>query len=501
MSTYIKGAVCGTDNCPSRLWRIINGQRTCQYGHVMEGGAEFNDEEDGGTTMGVIKKRLNLTTNATGSFQSSLRNSQSQFVSQSGTQDKKLYGSEAKMLFLKCFQHVLKAQCNWLIANQYSPPEFLDVVKLLWMTYLKKLTSNDDEDLTTNTSTNSCDHGLPQRLNLSMTSSIAFLYLACIHMRIPAYPSDFIHWICSMNMPYFRSSQLLLANWRKQLPTYYLRILDGGKAPCNAQIYHKTVSIASKIDFKSKFNSDMSLNSLLIRAIMFSALPPEFYFYTKVLIDLVDCSKSFNMPDHNGSHISRPHLYPEVRIISYLIITVNWVLSEHHSDFNLHAWLYRPTSKSSMLLRMACNPSSQLSLVLSQHADSYLDWFQHSFLPMYADSASTSLDHLLYKRKLYSIIPLHLPDSTSSALPSFPASYIDQLQSVYSNLTDEDPTVPRNTDSALLAAVHSRLLQDLASEFALDPQQLTHAVHIVHNRSLAVLKSLDLHAHPHHQKP
>lgn len=79
MSTFIRGPICGTDNCPSRLWRIIDGRRTCQYGHVMEGDVEFNDDEDdlNGLGAGVITRRLNLTTNATGSFQSSqLTNSQ-----------------------------------------------------------------------------------------------------------------------------------------------------------------------------------------------------------------------------------------------------------------------------------------------------------------------------------------------------------------------------------------------------------------------------------------
>ena len=74
MSTYIRGPVCGVSNCPSRLWRIIDGRRTCQYGHVMEGDVEFNNEEDE-VNAGVVTRRLNLTTSATGNFQSSLSGS------------------------------------------------------------------------------------------------------------------------------------------------------------------------------------------------------------------------------------------------------------------------------------------------------------------------------------------------------------------------------------------------------------------------------------------
>lgn len=84
MFTFIRGPVCGTDNCPSRLWRIIDGRRTCRYGHVMDGDIEFNNDEDdvGGNAMagvassGVVTRRLNLTTNAVGGFQASLDPSQ-----------------------------------------------------------------------------------------------------------------------------------------------------------------------------------------------------------------------------------------------------------------------------------------------------------------------------------------------------------------------------------------------------------------------------------------
>lgn len=90
MSTYIRGPVCGVDNCPSRLWRVINGRRTCQYGHVMEGDVEFNDDDDNVNVMSTMTRRMNLTTNAVGSFQSNLSMSQLQESQTSKHQSKKL---------------------------------------------------------------------------------------------------------------------------------------------------------------------------------------------------------------------------------------------------------------------------------------------------------------------------------------------------------------------------------------------------------------------------
>ena len=139
MSTYIKGPICGVDNCRSRLWRIIDGRRTCQYGHVMEGDVEFNDDEDDVNAMGVVTRRLNLTTNATGNFQSSLSLSQSQRSTLGSNKTEKIYGKDGRLLFIKCFQYILRKQTEWLIEKENFPNSYSDLVKLIWTMHLKHI--------------------------------------------------------------------------------------------------------------------------------------------------------------------------------------------------------------------------------------------------------------------------------------------------------------------------------------------------------------------------
>ena len=58
----------------------------------MEGDVEFNDDEDdlNGLGAGVITRRLNLTTNATGSFQSSQLTNSQLLQQQQGQSHKKI---------------------------------------------------------------------------------------------------------------------------------------------------------------------------------------------------------------------------------------------------------------------------------------------------------------------------------------------------------------------------------------------------------------------------
>ncbi|AMD22803.1 HHR034Cp [Eremothecium sinecaudum] len=484
MSTYIRGPVCGTDNCRSRLWRIIDGRRTCQYGHVMEGDVEFNNEDDDALS-GVITRRLNLTTNATGNFQSSLNFSQSQGPSQIHEDDKKLFGVEGKRLFLKCFQHILKEQCKWLMEQHDFPPEYKDTVKLLWLFYLKSLSPASDAEA----------DNIPdlQQLNLSMAASISLLYLACIHLRIPALPSDFIRWSCSMKLPYFRSSHLLPTQWRKQLPSYYLQILDGGPLPVSSQIYRKTASVALKVGFSRNFRNQISVDLLLLRLLLLTALPPEFFIYTKTLVTLVDNPGNFSVPETVPSHPPALHNVPEVRIIAYYILSTSWVLRQPTCIPFIRAWLnHNPQNFSIHSLSAHRQPSHILSLK-SRDITSYLDWFQESLLPRYADTLTSSLDQQIYKRKLYAVAPLNPRNPAPTPAPQLPTSFTDSLQETFINvaqdLNESRDTKTRESDAHMSDAVHTRLIQLVSTEFALHSNDLNDAVMALRRHCLRVLRA------------
>ncbi|AGO09850.1 AaceriAAL140Cp [[Ashbya] aceris (nom. inval.)] len=512
MSTYIRGPVCGTDNCRSRLWRIINGHRTCQYGHVMEGDVEFNDDDEEFSAMGVVTRRLNLTTNATGNFQSSQAFSQTQVLSQHDD-EKRLLGAPARELFLKCFQYILRKQCSWLIEEQGFPMEFSKTVKIIWMSYLNHIeldtsTAGNDANEMVNTPSQTLDeiHRTPNggRMGLSMLSTLAFHYLACVHLGVPAHTNDFIRWISSLEMPYFRAAECLPTEWQKKLPNYYTQILEGSSVPRNAQLHHKIASVALQVKFSEHFHDTIPAGPLILKLVTLTGLPPEFYLYTTTLLELLEDQSCIAVLAHDSTHVARPHLYPELRIAALFITSVDWVL-QHQDDYNIEyllAWLRRENtarltqdtaSRNRELGHLAQRPS-QLPVAWTQdQASAYLDWLESDFLPKYDHFTNSHipLDHKIARRKLYNIIPLRTAAKLEPAHPTSP-TFINALQEFYfttaSSLSTADETPHAAARPTVVAKVKNKLMKDLAAEFGVSSHQLTNAVNAIQKQCLAAVR-------------
>ncbi|AAS50226.1 AAL140Cp [Eremothecium gossypii ATCC 10895] len=512
MSTYIRGPVCGTDNCRSRLWRIINGHRTCQYGHVMEGDVEFNDDDEEFSAMGVVTRRLNLTTNATGNFQSSQAFSQTQVLAQH-EDEKRLLGAPARELFLKCFQYILRKQCSWLIEEQGFPIEFSKTVKIIWMLYLKHMEpetppAGDDANETVSapsqTLTERYRTANGGRMGLSMLSTLAFHYLACVHLGLPAHTDDFIRWVSSLEMPYFRAVECLPAEWQKKLPNYYTQIMEGSSVPRNAQLHHKISSVALQVKFSAHFQDAIPAGPMILKLVTLTGLPPEFYLYTTTLLELIEHHSYVSVLAHDSTHVARPHLYPELRIAALFITSVDWVLQQqdYYNIEYLLAWLRRENavrltqdtaSRNRELAHLAQQPT-QLPVAWSQEqASAYLDWLESDFLPKYDHFTNSHipLDHKIARRKLYNILPLA---PAAKLEPTHPSSrtFINTLQEFYFTTASSLSTVSESpaaaTRSAAVAKVRHKLVRDLAAEFGVSSQQLTNAVNTIQKQCLVAVR-------------
>lgn len=442
MSAFIRGPICGVDNCRSRLWRIIDGSRTCQYGHVMEGDVEFNDDEDDINAMGVVTRRLNLTTNATGNFQSSLSFSQSQRAAVGFNKVEKSYGRSGQFLFLKSFQLILKKQCKWLIDEQSFPTSFEKVVKLIWALHLKhlnnKVTSElgDEEEGESEGEGNESTTGFKgfsqsrskigtsNRLGISMMTSLSILYLSSLHLGFPIFADDFIRWICVDGMPYFRSNHLLPKEWQDKLPNYYLQILEAGKPPQEAQLYHKIAQCAHLIDFKSHFRYKTAAPVLLLKLTLIERLPGEFYFFSKKLFEYLNDSLEICLISYEDNHYRKPYHYPEIRVCATFIASIKIKL---FADENLQvdkfdakfatAWLQMMDemvespndsfSKANVILKMTYTPAltaleNSMEDWSEKNTDQYLDWLQSHLVDsdQLRLDAIQSLDEKIANRKL-----------------------------------------------------------------------------------------------------
>ncbi|SCU79452.1 LAFA_0B03202g1_1 [Lachancea sp. 'fantastica'] len=493
MSTFFRGPVCGTDNCRSRLWRIIDGRRTCQYGHVMEGDVEYNDDEDDINSMGVVTRRLNLTTNATGSFRSSM-NSQSQ-NSQKLNEFTKVYGEEADRLFLKCFQHILKLQCGWLVKSQNFPPIFQEVVKTMWMRLLKSLEQNDSQDLETQNETSSARHDYSQtraRLGLSLLSSLALLYTAGVHLKLPAFWPDYLRWVCSMKLVYFKANLQLPSSWRKSLPNYYLQVLEGGKAPTAAQFYHKLSETHTRIETHTHFNVSITTEPLILKLLLALRLPPHLSFYTLELMRLTEARNDFNefkIPKHRRIRDLKLHEYMEPITAAYVILALRFKLLELNQFLNNYCTVWLRLSNLGTSDDLLTTTSYGLSSPGSwdqKSTDKYLQWMESQFLPVSTrmESDSQSLDQRIANRKLHAMFP----SPKQSLLPSDNESnsektFTDQVQDAYLSVCDgmqhlpSDQEVTSENAQVLASRVEARLVTWVSQHWALSEQQLNGCLH------------------------
>ena len=503
MSTYIRGPICGTDNCPSRLWRIIAGRRTCHYGHVMEGDVEYNNEDDDTTGGGVVTRRLNLTTNATGNFQSSMSNSQ-MLNSQRVEKDKKLYGYEANLLFLKSYQYIIKKQCSWLIQEKNFPEDFKKIVKIIWMKYLKSVSTtavrNDNifsaEEEEYDTDFNSKRKRNDKKLGLHMSSTVAFLYMASMHCGIPVYMCDYIEWICNANLPYFKSNELLPKHWKQRLPNHYLGILEGGCPPHDAQLYKRVVNLSYRIGFSLDFDARFFYEGLLLKLVLSSLLPPEFYLYSVRLIELIDSKEQFSLYEDESHHFKKFYLCSEVRTIAHFVLCLRWVLICDVNNRYPIKWLdaYIGNSETDelssigidkKLAKLAYDSNSRDVLDWTKKDSlEYLKWIETKFLPTLGrdinNEPSLNIDKRIAKRQLYKLLSTEF-EPTKNSNTGIQISYIEEFEKKYKdidNSTEIDPMIEDKDYDTLEARIkkirilEEKVINKTSLDFSISKDQL-----------------------------
>lgn len=450
----------------------------------MEGDVEFNDDEDDINSMGVVTRRLNLTTNATGNFRATL-NSQSQF-SQKENEHQKLYGQEADELFLKCFQFILKKQCRWLIEEMKFPSVYQDLLKRLWIRFLKVLEDRKNDECDSQTQGNA----KRKKFGLSLLSSISLLYLAALHLKLPVFTCDFIRWICSMKILYFKANLHLPAHWRKQLPNYYLQVLEGGRPPNNGQLLHKIAQTCFELRFSQDFGNSLPFEALILKLVLLTRLPPHAYFYTKELIKLIDGTDmgKFTLIEHDKTHFTKLHLYAELRTVAYFILAIKWKLLDGDEFIAryIDVWLDLDQTGSDPISRdQAITALSFPAEEGSTHAwtkaktDHYLDWLETKFLPhsTVGELDSLTIDQRIGRKKLYAMFPLsnELPHESESRSLTF----IEDTQEKYLSIADalSDTTLkPRLRSTEIAAKLEGNLIQKLAPFFAVSSHQLLNCI-------------------------
>lgn len=271
-AAWTRGQRCGVQNCRSRLWRTVNGQKACQNGHIREG--EIDMEEDEDAFYGGGGRRMTMGGGTA---------SQMQMPSNLKTESTRLYGAEGLALQLKCFQLILKLQIKWLIEHQNAPLELEHIARGLFGLYI------DSADETTIMSEISDGEGTNSRsrpsrrstkkpvAKLKLLSIVAISYLSCCMLRLPIYLYDFQRWISHFRFPYMQMMQLIPGEMLRKLGMNVIPTLRPKAIPMSGQISDVVLEVSTYLfdQYRVEFPPTL-LQPLAFKMIRDLFLPREY---------------------------------------------------------------------------------------------------------------------------------------------------------------------------------------------------------------------------------
>lgn len=441
MGTWSRGRRCGIDNCKSRLWRVVDGQKVCRNGHVKAGEYEIGeDEDDFAASQG---RRLTIPSQQTAASQPS------------NPENEILYGKDGNALFMQCFQLILRKQVEWLIKVQGLKPELAKVVKNLWALYISDTKfaktqygegeeSEDASDLatatttTTTTTARAADEeessegegeevgGGEQKQvhvekivieHVELVHSIILCYLGCVLLRIPVYIYDFNRWVYRYEIPYMKSLMLVPYEMRKKLPMYYHSQLTPRGAPIADRLHEELQKLvflfhdSHKLDFPAP-----SWDPLLFKVVHDLLLPPEVWVAARKLLAQGQVNQWWK-PDLQRTRRIEKRRMPELVCVCTVVVCVKLCFGlEDDSDYR--GDIINPDSVANLglnwsvwadMLRKLWVEDESLSEADERDVlfwdeaklDRYLTWFEENFIQQGADH-----QRAISQKRLYDMFPV-----------------------------------------------------------------------------------------------
>lgn len=292
MARTVRGPVCGVNNCPSCLWRRVNGQNLCQYGHIRDNDIEIDDDDDIGSKAGLPGKRIK---NIDG-----LKKSKED---KNVTSNRK-YGNEFINLKFKCYQIILAKNTKFILTELNMSKDqaklYISKIKFLWC---KLIQYTIDKKF---------DHYSYKHIDFSYLNIIN--YLAIMNLNLPIYLSDFI--LLTMNKNYYseRAEYCLPRSLRIQIPyskttNFHGRTIFNYLRRLNSNFCQDMIS---KHIIDNNFN-ELNYFPLLVRTVLFLKLPIKIIQLVKNFIDLNKIEFKFN-------YFNTDKIHPELKILTILII-------------------------------------------------------------------------------------------------------------------------------------------------------------------------------------
>ncbi|ANZ75960.1 BA75_03009T0 [Komagataella pastoris] len=497
MSTWIKGPICGIENCSSRLYRSVDGRRVCRRGHVSEHHMDI-DDDDGAF---VVTRRLNMSqgddgTLLAGGVRSSVF-SQQQNEGPSATRER-AHGLEGRKVCWQCYQYVLRKQAQWLIENHGVPAEFETVVKELWIFYLKGYEPTPKEKVD-DSSELERQSGTENRVP-SLLHAISIIYLALLRMQVPIFVNDLISWVSTASLPYMRAFSILPRTLQQSIPTQYIRIFEPIKPPIRNELYWMILRVYQfihRVD-PNPFTVDCSL--FLFKLNLELLLPLDVMLMVQNCLSDMDeniyelplLKRGIHTNYHNDVFLAKDLVkIPELRIVGLLICCTKFYFFNTVSTrakVDITRWYtlinrYNFTFNAGHLSEMIFKDSDDNKLAKwdEDQIDSYLKWFEENLLEQEKDKDSTNMDPAQRRlREVFALQGIEAGEKAEKSSKAFnSAEEKPTLVELYQSLLDgignnETPRSDLSTSPTLnsIRQLHDFLISRLSITFGVTEDRL-----------------------------
>lgn len=425
---WVRGPICGVDNCRSRLYRSTDGHKVCQYGHVMDGQVEINDDQDEGFT---VTRRLNIQLTGVGGDFS--QNSASQKGQGSQTHDKliKLYGMAGRRHFLKVLQVILKKQleivCSELLKLDVDLSKQVESqVKLYWVRLIDRFWNvHGDKPTHTQTQTQITQAmeddkrtvSLSDKVNTPTTlDTISIVYLVLLEQNhTPVYVTDFLHWIKLNQIPYIKTLYLVPTSLLEPLPQHYYKLLQPPTLPIqNELLSHISQNAISLVQYHHPKTNHITVSVNYYYLWIYRMLAQKFILPSTISIFHMVChiSDKLGLETLTIGEL-RPETFPEVVMMALILFCIKISFLFKMTKVNFRQWM-KQLHQLDFSSPDYLGGLEQLIHWSDEKVNQYCDWVYGNLLPANVDNNNS-----IMKRRLHQIFEYPEPDRASpSPVPS-----------------------------------------------------------------------------------
>ncbi|CAB58161.1 RNA polymerase I general transcription initiation factor subunit Rrn7 [Schizosaccharomyces pombe] len=296
---WFEGPPCSVRNCKSTWYFKNAGQTFCRRGHAQHGIEIAQDDEPGAGTFYQTRKRKVVRNHL-----------------DTGDEDEIVYGTAGRSLYLQAFQIILQLQCQALTTKLGFDQRIEGMIRDLWALYLslsyesftssflslnqnstQSESSDSDFDLIDPESQPGADPSSRKTKETSQSHSIsyprllyssAFIYVACLLLRLPLTIHKLEVLIRKNIIPYYRAYKQIPLKIFKRLQKNYVRMLIPFHYPTYQRIQSAVLTLVdvlvSKYELKVPPPNEPLILFELINSFFF---PLEIFIPASRLLNLV----------------------------------------------------------------------------------------------------------------------------------------------------------------------------------------------------------------------